>query len=114
MPYVQRDSSDRIVGIYVEARDDVQEWVDADSPEMQTFVLGLKGKGESDALYKLVESDQAMIRVLEDLVDTLISHNLLHFTDLPDAAQAKMLTRRSLRCSVNALHLFRDDDQKLI
>lgn len=68
----------------------------------------------SAALDKLAESDQALVRVLEDLIDTLIGKNLIQFTDLPDAAQAKLLERRTLRRSVNALNLIEDDDQKLI
>lgn len=68
----------------------------------------------SVALEKLAESDQTLIRVVEDLVDTLIAKDLLRFTDLPEAAQAKLLERRSLRRSVNALNLLQDDDSKLI
>lgn len=61
-------------------------------------------------LEKLAESDQALIRVVEDLIDTLIRKDLLHFTDLPEAAQAKLLERRSLRHSVNTLSLLGEDD----
>jgi hypothetical protein len=67
-----------------------------------------------DALERLAESDQSLVRVLEDLIDTLIGKNLIQFTDLPDPAQAKLLERRTLRHSVNALNLIEDDDQKLI
>lgn len=70
--------------------------------------------GAAVALDKLAESDQALIRVVEDLVDTLIAKDLLRFTDLPEAAQAKLLERRSLRHSVNALNLLQDDDQQVI
>lgn len=68
----------------------------------------------SIALEKLAESDQSLIRVVEDLIDTLIGKGVLHFTDLPEAAQAKLLERRHLRRSVNALNLLQDDDSKLI
>lgn len=61
-------------------------------------------------LEKLAESDQALIRVVEDLIDTLIRKDLLHFTDLPEAAQAKLLERRSLRHSANTLSLLGEDD----
>jgi hypothetical protein len=67
-----------------------------------------------DALERLAESDQALVRVLEDLIETLTGKSLIQFTDLPDAAQAKLLERRTLRRSVNALNLIEDDDQKLI
>jgi hypothetical protein len=66
------------------------------------------------ALGKLAETDQALIRVVEDLIDTLISKDLLRFTDLPEAAMTKLLERRALRRSANALYLLQDDDQELI
>lgn len=70
--------------------------------------------GTADALERLAGSDQGMVRVLEDLIETLIAKNLIRFTDLPEAAQAKLLERRSLRRSVNALQIFRgEDDQAL-
>jgi hypothetical protein len=68
------------------------------------------GDDTKHALGKLAESDQALIRVVEDLIDTLIRKDLLHFTDLPEAAQAKLLERRTLRRSVSALNLLRDED----
>lgn len=72
------------------------------------------GKNDNSVgLGKFAESDQALIRVVEDLIDTLIRKELLHFTDLPEAAQAKLLERRSLRRSVNALSLLKDDDLEL-
>lgn len=114
MPYVQRDSTGRITGLFGESLDNAKEWLEPDSAELQGFLRSLLGEGSSETLYKLFASDQSLIRVVEDLVDTLIGQNLIHFTDLPDAAQAKLLERRTLRSSVNALHLFRDVDQKLI
>lgn len=114
MPYVERDATGRIVGLFGEARPGAEEWLEAESPEFLAFLQQLQGEGSSETLSRLAHSDQALIRVVEDLVDTLISRDLLHFTDLPDAAQAKLLERRSLRRSVNALNLFESDDQKLI
>ncbi len=113
MPYVQRDSTGRIIGLFGEPPEEGREWLDPESTELHGFLRSLMGEGSSETLFKLYESDQSLIRVVEDLVDTLIGKDLLHFTDLPDAAQAKLLERRSLRRSVNALNLFRDDEQKL-
>ncbi len=67
-----------------------------------------------EVLDRLSSSDQTLIRVIEDLVETLIGKNLIHFTDLPEAAQAKLLERRTLRRSMNGLRLLQDDDQTLI
>jgi len=75
---------------------------------------GGAANGAADALERLAGSDQGMVRVLEDLIETLIGKNLIRFTDLPEAAQAKLLERRTLRRSVNALSIFRgEDDQAL-
>lgn len=112
MPYVERDAAGQIIAVFAESNSPASEWVDIGSAELRGFINNLGGDSLPDALGKLHESDQSMIRVVEDLVDTLISQNLIHFTDLPDAAQAKLLQRRSLRQSVNALNLFRDDDQE--
>jgi hypothetical protein len=115
MPYVERDAAGNITGLFGEPRPGAEEWLESDSPEFFDFLRKIQGEGSSETLEKLAHSDQALIRVVEDLIDTLISRDLLHFTDLPDAAQAKLLERRSLRHSVNALSLFEnEDEQKLI
>lgn len=45
----------------------------------------------------LSETDIGMVRVLEDLIDVLIRKGVLQFTELPAAAQAKLLERRTAR-----------------
>lgn len=86
----------------------------ADVQGEESGAAGGATNGAADALERLAGSDQGMVRVLEDLVETLIGKNLIRFTDLPEAAQAKLLERRTLRRSVNALSIFRgEDDQAL-
>lgn len=114
MPFIQRSPDGGIASVSVEQDPSHQEWLDVDAAELQGFLLQLKGEDLPEALGSLIETDQGLIRVLEDLVDTLIAQDLIHFTDLPEAAQNKLLQRRSLRSSVNALKLLRDDDQGLI
>ena len=38
-----------------------------------------------------------MIRIVEDLIELLIQKNLIMFTDLPNAAQQKILMRNQIR-----------------
>lgn len=45
----------------------------------------------------LDESDLPTIRILEDLIDTLIDQQVIRFTDLPDAAERKLLSRKVAR-----------------
>lgn len=49
----------------------------------------------------LSQTDASLARVLEDLIDVLITRGVIQFTDLPDAAQAKLLERRQTRVSLN-------------
>lgn len=61
-------------------------------------------------------TDAGLARVTEDLIDVLIDRGVIQFTDLPLAAQAKLLERRQTRSALsNRLKLLSDDaDQGLI
>jgi hypothetical protein len=52
---------------------------------------------------EMEQSDLEMIRVYEDLVDLLISRNLVLLTDLPLPAQEKLLRRKRLRTMLSPL-----------
>ena len=64
----------------------------------------------------LSQSDAAIARVLEDLVDVLITRGVIQFTDLPPASQEKLMSRRLTRAKLsNRLQLLPDDrDSELI
>ena len=55
--------------------------------------------------------DADFVRVLEDVIDTLIARHVINITDLPDQAQAKLFARKSFRerAGRNALSLFADE-----
>jgi len=114
MPYIRRSTDGCIASVSMAADEQHQESLGADAPELHAYLMQLRGEELPAALGSLIDTDQGLIRVLEDLVDTLIAKDLIHFTDLPEPAQQKLLARRSLRSSVNALKLLRDDDQGLI
>ena len=48
----------------------------------------------------LSESDTGLARVLEDLIDVLITRGHIQFTDLPQAAHVKLLERRQTRANL--------------
>lgn len=59
----------------------------------------------------LAESDAGLARVMEDLIDVLITRGVIHFTDLPEAAQSKLLQRRQKRSTLSRrLSLLEDGD----
>jgi hypothetical protein len=56
---------------------------------------------QPDKVNALSQTDTSLVRVLEDLIDVLITRGVIQFTDLPEAAQAKLLERRETRASLN-------------
>ena len=50
---------------------------------------------------QLSRTDSSLARVLEDLVDVLITRGVIQFTDLPDAARLKLSERRETRASLS-------------
>jgi hypothetical protein len=112
MPYVQRDEAGKIVAVSAIENQSEPEWVEEGSHDLNAFLLDMalgKEVGDATAVRALSESDLAMIRVVEDVVDLLIEQNLLRFTDLPEPAQKKLMERRSLRDNLNPLALMNDD-----
>jgi hypothetical protein len=104
MPYVRRNTASGLIESL--HRSDVgagDEYLADDHPEVQAFV-GNAG----DDRHKFDRLDADFVRVLEDVIDTLIVKHVLNLTDLPEQAQAKLLARKSFRerASKSALQLF--------
>jgi hypothetical protein len=56
-----------------------------------------------------------MIRVLDDLIQVLTSKGVIRVTDLPPAAQAKLMDRTQAREALGGLsHLIDDEETGLI
>lgn len=76
------------------------------SPEVQAFVGNAMPPSEFSRL------DADFVRVLEDVIDTLIVKNVINLTELPEQAQAKLLARKSFRerSLKSSLRLFEPSD----
>ncbi len=70
--------------------------VSASDPEVLGF-LSLDAASMASATDFLEDSDLSTIRILEDLIDTLTELQVIRFTDLPPAAQRKLLSRKVAR-----------------
>ena len=106
MPYVTRNTTGAIVGLMQEPPSDSAtnpELIDADDPQIAAF---LGGAGGTD--FGRLDAD--FVRVLEDVIDTLIIKNVINITDLPEQAQAKLFARKSFRERItrHSLRLFGD------
>jgi hypothetical protein len=111
MPFVKRQANGEILAVYAQAAqvdqgaqiarvtDDGLEEVATDDPGLKEFLAqqaGLAAPGEG-TMNDLMDSDAGMVRVLEDLINLLIDKGSIAVTDLPEAAQQKLLARGSLR-----------------
>lgn len=109
MVYVKRNAQRQIVAI---SRDPAaiagdHGWAEVadDAPEVLDFCALLAE--DSDPLRR---SDLGFVRVLEDVIDLLVERAIIRFTDLPPAAQSKLMERRSARAEMHKLSLLDDGD----
>ena len=106
MPYIRRDTEGRIASLHRDAAGS-PEFLTDEHPDVQAFV-GNSGDAQPD--FSRLDAD--FVRVIEDVIDTLIVKNLINITDLPEQAQAKLFARKSFRerVSQSSLRLFEPTD----
>jgi hypothetical protein len=104
MPFVQRSPDGNISALFFSSTADAQEELPADHPDVLAF-LG----HTPDSTFNTLDTD--FIRVLEDVIDTLIVKGVLRVTDLPHDAQRKLSARKGMRKRLHgALDLLGDKD----
>jgi hypothetical protein len=91
MPYARRNVLGQIESLHAQPTADAPERVSANSDEVRRF-LGLAPEGDS---YESLDRD--FVRVLEDLIDVLMTKGVVAAGELPVAAQAKLLARKEHR-----------------
>ena len=102
MPYIRRDTQGQIASLHRESVG-TAEFLADEHPEVQAFVGNADGAQQD---FSRLDAD--FVRVIEDVIDTLIVKNLINITDLPEQAQAKLFARKSFRerVSKSSLRLF--------
>lgn len=109
MPFVYRDAEGNIQAVYEQPVEGGEE-VGPDDPALKTFVqrnLPAAAVLQDD----LIQSDLALARVMEDLIEILIDKKVIMFTDFPEGAQQKLRARRGLRKEFSYVEdLFVTDD----
>jgi len=105
MPFVLRETGGNIIAIYQNPQDGVDEELPMNHPDIMSF-LGTKD-GAAATLLDLAESDIAMARVVEDLVDLMTMKGVISLDELPQAAQSKLNKRQKWRGNLEeALAIF--------
>lgn len=94
MLYAIRNEEGRIVSLS-ESYKSGAEAVDIKDQEVLSFLSISDAEFGTEAF--LEKSDTEVARIFEDLVDVLIQKGVIMFTDLPDKAQQKLLSRKLAR-----------------
>lgn len=103
--FVKRNADGEIVGVSRVTSAD-SEFLADDAEEVKKFLRDLQTSPQKS----LAQSDLEMVRVLEDLVGLLIERSVIRFTDLPAAAQNKLLSRQEMRHQHQGMNLLDDED----
>ncbi|MDR1854553.1 MAG: hypothetical protein LBR05_06595 [Azoarcus sp.] len=107
MIYVRKDSAGHVVALSrvpVVGGEGGWREVSDDDPEARAFAVEVAATDDP-----LRGSDLPFVRVLEDVIDLLVERGIILFTDLPPAAQTKLLQRRNRRQQQQSLNLLDDD-----
>lgn len=107
MVYVRRNSDGVIVAASEECAGDCTEAVDRDDPQLQGFLGSLRAPHGDN---QLQASDHDFVRVLEDVVELLIGKGVIMFTELPESAQQKILSRQRWRSQMSRSLDLLDED----
>jgi hypothetical protein len=102
MPYARRNAAGEIDSLHRSAQPG-SDLLPDEHPDVQAFV-GNRGGATQD----FTRLDADFVRVIEDVIDTLIVKNVINITELPEQAQAKLFARKSFRerVSQSSLRLF--------
>lgn len=113
MYYIERDAQGRIIQVDTVPFHAMTEQNAACTSEIDEWIRQRDIREAS--LLQLRQSDLEMVRVLEDLIEVLMSKGVISITDLPLVAQNKLTNRAQARRSLSGLEgLIADDDEGLI
>ena len=91
MPYAHRNADGQIDSLHRSPTRDATEFVDSADMDLQR---SLSDQATPNGFGRL---DADFVRVLEDVIDVLLGNGALRVTDLPPAAQAKLVIRKDWR-----------------
>ncbi|WP_312973900.1 tryptophan synthase subunit beta [Atlantibacter sp.] len=112
MHYIERDATGRIIRVAATPFIGMTEEQQHTTPEIGEWLK--KQDARTATLLKLQRSDLEMVRVLEDLIEVLMSKGVISITDLPHAAQTKLMNRAQARRQLSGLEGLINDDEQLI
>ncbi|WP_068808574.1 hypothetical protein [Thauera phenolivorans] len=112
MIYVRRNPAGEVVAASRQAPAEGDPgWLPADPADPALAAFGSELAARANPLSA---SDLGFVRVLEDVIDLLVARGVILFTDLPPAAQDKLMERRSTRAGLGGRLSLLDDTDGVI
>ena len=102
MPYVDRDTNDRIVAGYDKPQWKKQERVAESSPEWQAYRADGASERAQRIREELLEADRHLSRAMEDLIEILEANKVVDETDLPQPLIQRLAFKERLREKLRA------------
>lgn len=101
MPFARRNANGQIIALTQTSEPDTI-YIPIDHPDVAQFLMlnpfaGVAGNEQDQLAADMLVSDLKMIRVIEDVVDLLITKNVINLFELPYPAQEKILSKKGRR-----------------
>jgi hypothetical protein len=98
MPYAIRDENGDIVALTLSPNHEGDEPLSLSSPDVLTFLTRYSATDDTQKKFQeLLAQDIQQIRIVEDLIDLLTAKGVILFSELPVAAQKKILQKKIRR-----------------
>ncbi|REG84174.1 hypothetical protein [Marinomonas pollencensis] len=97
MLYAKVNKDGAIIDVATTQSDDYKVLVAPDDPIVAALLEEKFKSTETNTQELLSGSDNDMMRIIEDLIDLLSEKRIIQFTELPIAAQKKLLSRKWVR-----------------
>ncbi|ETI62486.1 hypothetical protein [Marinomonas profundimaris] len=97
MLYAKVNENGEIVDVATSHSDEYSLLVAPNEPTVAKLLENKFTTSSKSTQDMLTNSDSDMMRILEDLIDLLSEKRLIQFTELPMAAQKKLLSRKWVR-----------------
>ncbi|MCW4628092.1 MULTISPECIES: hypothetical protein [Marinomonas] len=105
MLYAKVNANGEIIDVATSQSEEYKLLVAPNEPTVASILEKKFATSDTSTQEILASSDSDMMRILEDLIDLLTEKRLIQFTELPIAAQKKLLSRKWVR----GVHNHHDD-----
>ena len=115
MPYAIRNEQGEIIALTIQPNKKDDMPVRFDDPDVIRFLTrDLKTDHIQHQLHELLIQDFQQIRIVEDLIDLLTAKGIILFSELPIAAQEKILKKKTRREALNQKNDILIDDAPIL